>query len=243
MSPVRTMRRLGVVSAAAIAATIAFAGPASAHAEVTASNAQALAKDVVLTFTGEAESESGGFTEVRVVLPEGIAPGDVTLDGAPKGWKMKSTKDGYTLSGPKLAVGTNAVHKVKVRQLPDAKSLAFKTIETYSDGKVSRWIELPGDGPEPEEPAPVLELKAAAAGAKPAKSPSPSPSQDAADKTSDKASEKNDKASGESDKTEKKADKEENSNAGAATAIGISIGVLIVAGAGLWVFKQRRSAE
>ncbi|MGR3938198.1 DUF1775 domain-containing protein [Streptomyces sp. BRA346] len=241
MSTVRTMRRLGAVSAAAIAATIAFAGPASAHAEVTASNAQALAKDVVLTFTGEAESESGGFTEVRVVLPEGIAPGDVTLDEAPEGWKMKSTKDGYTLSGPKLAVGTNAVHKVKVRQLPDAKSLAFKTIETYSDGKVSRWIELPGDGPEPEEPAPVLELKAAAAGAKPAKSPSPS--RDAADKTSGKASGTSDKASGDSGTTEKKADEEESSNAGAATAIGISIGVLIVAGAGLWVFKQRRSAE
>ncbi|MFF7649418.1 DUF1775 domain-containing protein [Streptomyces sp. NPDC007983] len=234
MSTMRTTRRLGAVSAAAIAATIAFAGPASAHAEVTASNAQALAKDVVLTFTGEAESESAGFTEVRVVLPEGIAPGDVTLDEAPKGWKMKPTKDGYTISGPKLAVGTNAVHKVKVRQLPDAKSLAFKTIETYSDGKVSRWIELPGDGPEPEEPAPVLDLKAAAAGSKPSKAPSSS--DDASDKTSEQAS---GKASG---KTEQKADEKKDSNAGAATAIGISIGVLIVAGAGLWVFKQRRQA-
>jgi uncharacterized protein YcnI len=240
MSTMRTTRRLGAVSAAAIAATIAFAGPASAHAEVTASNAQALAKDVVLTFTGEAESESGGFTEVRVVLPEGIAPGDVTLDEAPKDWKMKPTKDGYTISGPKLAVGTNAVHKVKVRQLPDAKSLAFKTIETYSDGKVSRWIELPGDGPEPEEPAPVLELKAAAAGSKPSKAPSsPPPSKDA-DRASDEASGKaSDKAS---DETKQKADEKEDSSSGAATAIGISVGVLIVAGAGLWVFKQRRSA-
>jgi uncharacterized protein YcnI len=237
MSTMRTMRRLGAVSTAAIVATIAFAGPASAHAEVTASNARALAKDVVLTFTGEAESESSGFTEVRVVLPEGIAPGDVTLDEAPKGWKMKPTKDGYTISGPKLAVGTNAVHKVKVAQLPDAKSLAFKTIETYSDGKVSRWIELPGDGPEPEEPAPVLELKAAAAGSKPSAS-SPPPSKDA-DRTSDKAS---GNTSGESGKTEQKAEEEKNSNAGAATAIGISIGVLIVAGAGLWVFKQRRQS-
>lgn len=235
MSFMRRTRRLGAVSAAAIAATIAFAGPASAHAEVTASNAQALAKDVVLTFTGEAESESAGFTEVRVVLPEGIAPGDVTLDEAPKGWKMKPTKDGYTVSGPKLAVGTNAVHKVTVRQLPDAKSLAFKTIETYSDGKVSRWIELPGDGPEPEEPAPVLDLKAAAAGAKPSEpSKEPSASDDATDKVSDKDS---DKAS------EKKADEEESGNAGAATAIGIGIGVLVVAGAGLWVFKQRRSTD
>ncbi|MEU1806821.1 DUF1775 domain-containing protein [Streptomyces sp. NPDC019937] len=236
MSTLRTTRRLGAVSAAAIAATIAFAGPASAHAEVTASNARALAKDVVLTFTGEAESESAGFTEVRVVLPEGIAPGDVTLDEAPEGWKMKPTKDGYTISGPKLAVGTNAVHKVTVRQLPDAKSLAFKTIETYSDGKVSRWIELPGDGPEPEEPAPVLDLKAAAAGSKP--SEAPSSSDDASGKTSGQASDKApDKASG---KTEQKADEKEDSNAGAATAIGISVGVLIVAGAGLWVFKQRR---
>jgi len=235
MSTVRTIRRIGAVSAAAIAATIVFAGPASAHAEVTASTPQALAKDVVLTFTGEAESESAGFTDVRVVLPEGIAPGDVTLDEAPKGWKMKPTKDGYTISGPKLAVGTNAVHKVKVRQLPDAKSLAFKTIETYSDGKVSRWIELPGDGPEPEEPAPVLELKAAAAGSKPSAS-SPPPSKET-DKTSDKTS---DKASGES--TKEKADEEESGNGGAATAIGIGIGVLVVAGGGLWVFKQRRSA-
>lgn len=50
--------------------------------------------------------------------------------------------------------------------------LVFKTIETYSDGKVSRWIEIPTGNTGPEQPAPFLELKAAAPGARPI-APSP----------------------------------------------------------------------
>jgi uncharacterized protein YcnI len=165
-----------VVSATAVALTLALASPAGAHAEVEASEPQALAENVVLTFTCEAESSSAGFTDVRVILPEGIAPADITLDEAPEGWKLTATEDGYTVAGPKLAVGTDAVHKVTVRQLPDAESLAFKTIDTYSDGEVSRWIELPNGGQELEQPAPVLELQAAAPGAEPlAPSPSATP--------------------------------------------------------------------
>ena len=106
------------------------------------------------------------------MLPDGIAPGDVSLADAPKGWRLKATSDGYTVGGPALKPGVNAEHKIKVKRLPDAKEIAFKTVETYSDGKVSRWIELPRGGGEPEQPAPVLKLKAAAADAKPV-SPSP----------------------------------------------------------------------
>lgn len=91
----------------------------------------------------------------------------MTLEEAPKGWKLKAGSDGYSLAGPALKAGVDAEHKIKVRQLPDAKEIAFKTVETYSDGEVSRWIELPTGGEEPEQPAPVLELKAAAPGAKP----------------------------------------------------------------------------
>ncbi|WP_405896140.1 MULTISPECIES: hypothetical protein [unclassified Streptomyces] len=39
--------------------------------------------------------------------------------------------------------------------MPDAKDVAFKTVEADGDGKASRWIELPSGGWEPEQPAPV----------------------------------------------------------------------------------------
>ncbi|MFF2847914.1 DUF1775 domain-containing protein [Streptomyces sp. NPDC058001] len=171
----RAARRTGLAGAIALAAGLAMAGTAYAHVEVTADTPQALAENVTLNFTSEAESGSAGFTEVRIVLPKGITPGDVSLDSAPKGWKFKATADGYAVAGPKLPVGTDAVHKVTVRQLPDADELAFKAVETYSDGEVSRWIELPSGDKEPAQPAPLLKLKAAAPGAAPL-SPSPTAS-------------------------------------------------------------------
>lgn len=163
----RTARRAALTGAAAVTATLALSVPASAHAEVEADTPQALATDVTLTFVSEAESDSGGFTELRVVLPEGIAPGDVSLDDAPKGWKLTAAGDGYTLGGPALKPGVDAEHRIKVKQLPNAEELVFKTVETYSDGEISRWIETPTGGKEPEQPAPVLKLRAAAAGATP----------------------------------------------------------------------------
>jgi hypothetical protein len=44
--------------------------------------------------------------------------------------------------------------------------MIFKTLQTYSDGTVVRWIDEPAtDGTEPESPAPVLKLAAAGTGA------------------------------------------------------------------------------
>ena len=54
---------------------------------------------------------------------------DLTGKG-PDGWKLAPTSRGYTVSGPKLAVGEDAEYVVTVRQLPDAKSLVFKTLQT-----------------------------------------------------------------------------------------------------------------
>lgn len=158
--------RTAALAVAASAIVLATASPALAHAEVSASDSHALAKNVTLTFESEAESESAGFTEIRTVLPEGVNGDGIRLKEAPKGWKLKPTSDGYSVAGPALEPGENAEHSIVVEQLPDAKSLAFKTVETYEDGEVSRWIELPRDGePEPENPAPVLKLRPAAPGA------------------------------------------------------------------------------
>ncbi|MFC9811197.1 DUF1775 domain-containing protein [Streptomyces virginiae] len=170
------LRRLGLAAAGSVLLLGIAAGPAAAHAEVSASDPRALAENVTLSFTSEAESDSAGITELRVVLPQGIAPDAVTLKEAPEGWKLTATPDGYSVGGAALATGTDAEYSITVRQLPDAKSLAFKTLETYGDGKVSRWIEVPADGQKVDNPAPLLKLQPAAPGAQPiAPSPSPTP--------------------------------------------------------------------
>jgi hypothetical protein len=159
----------GVLSAGVLA------GPAFAHVEVEADKTQAGARDVTLTFNGEAESGSAGIRSERVVLPSGVAPADVTLVKAPKGWKFTAAADGFTVAGPALKIGEDAVFAVRLAQLPsDATSLSFKTLETYGDGEVARWIDLPEAGqPEPDHPAPTIKLKGAAS--KPAVVTSPPP--------------------------------------------------------------------
>ncbi|NEA98034.1 DUF1775 domain-containing protein [Streptomyces sp. SID13726] len=165
-----TLPRLSVAAAFAATTVLLTAVPAAAHTEVEADKAQALAENVTVSFHAEAESDSSGITSVRVVLPEGIAPADVKYGEGPKGWKFTASADGYTVGGPELKTGASAEYSVVVRQLPDAEEVPFKTLQTYGDGHVDRWIELDENS---ETPAPTLKLKAAAPGAK-AVSPSPS---------------------------------------------------------------------
>jgi uncharacterized protein YcnI len=161
---VRVRYRVTTVMVMAGLAVAALAGPALAHVEVSADKTQAGATDVTLTFTGEAENPKAGIKTERVVLPEGIAPTDVTLVKAPAGWTFARRSDGFTVGGKALRTGTDAVWSVKIARLPaDATRLSFKTLETYGDGEVDRWIEIqePGQA-EPDHPAPLLTLKAAA---------------------------------------------------------------------------------
>ncbi|MDQ0956654.1 hypothetical protein QFZ66_000532 [Streptomyces sp. B4I13] len=236
--PVRAGRRLVLAGALALTATLALAAPAAAHAEVEADKPQALAENVTLSFVSEAESGSAGFTNLRVVLPEGIAPADIALDEGPKGWKLTAAADGYTLAGPALRTGVDAEYKIKVRQLPDVKELVFKTVETYSDGEVSRWIELPTGGKEPEQPAPVLKLKAAAPGAKrvdasPTAPPSPTPSAAAPAATAGTpdASPKADDMAG-----------DEDDGMSTSALVAVIVLALLVLGGGAWWLAKRGSS-
>ncbi|MFD0275577.1 DUF1775 domain-containing protein [Kitasatospora sp. NPDC127111] len=172
-----TSRLLGraATATAVVAGTLVVAVPAFAHVEVESETAQALAANATVTFTAEAESTTAGLAGFQVVLPEGIAPADVALADAPAGWTLAATADGYTVGGPALAPGKDAVYKITVKQLPDAGELVFKTLETYGDGRIDRWIELPKAGTKPEHPAPTLKLAAAAPGAAPIGTPSVAP--------------------------------------------------------------------
>ncbi|MFF1307102.1 DUF1775 domain-containing protein [Streptomyces sp. NPDC058307] len=213
------LSRLSVAAAGAATAVLLTAVPAAAHTEVEADKAQALAENVTVSFHAEAESDTSGIKEVRVVLPEGIAPADVTYGKGPKGWKFSATDDGYSVKGAELKTGESAEYTVVVRQLPDAKEVPFKTLQTYGDGHVDRWIELDENG---ENPAPTLKLKAAAAGAKPV-SPSPSVSESPAPPAVETEPAASPQAAG----TEK--DDEGGLSAGAWTGIGAGVLVAVAA--------------
>ncbi|MFE2548222.1 DUF1775 domain-containing protein [Streptomyces sp. NPDC059355] len=229
------LRRLGIAAVGALAVVGVAAGPAAAHAEVTASDPRALAENVTLSFTSEAESETAGIAELRVVLPKGIAADTLTLKDAPKEWKLTATADGYTIGGPALATGTDAEYSVTVRQLPDEKSLAFKTLETYGDGKVSRWIEVPTNGEKVDNPAPVLELKAAAPGAKLiVPGPSPTPSSAAPSVRPPTASPSAPVASASA-----RAAGDEDAGSGTGAVVGAIAAVLVLAAAGAFWWMRR----
>lgn len=176
---------------------------------------------------------------MRVVLPEGIAPAAVTLGKAPKGWKFTATEDGYTLAGPALETGVDAEYSVKVRQLPDAEELAFKTVETYDDGEISRWIELPADGKEAEQPAPLLKLKAAAPGATPVEA-SPTPSETAGSPSAAAPATPSPKPSSKSSSESSSADEDSGTSTG--LLAGGAAAALLVLGGGAWWFLRRRAA-
>ena len=126
---------------------LGLAGPALAHVEVSADKTTAGASDVTLTFTGEAENPAAGIRSERVVLPAGIDPASVTLVKAPAGWTFTRAADGFTVGGKALRTGTDAVWKVRIAKLPDGQTrLSFKTLETYGNGDVSRWIEIQEPG-------------------------------------------------------------------------------------------------
>jgi hypothetical protein len=164
---------VGVVAGLAV---LALAGPVFAHVEVSADKTTAGATDVTLTFTGEAENPAAGIKSERVVLPAGIDPASITLVKAPGGWTFSRAADGFTVAGKALRTGTDAVWAVKIAKLPDGQTrLSFKTLETYGNGDVSRWIEIqqPGQA-EPDNPAPLVTLKAGPSTA-PADVPSSAP--------------------------------------------------------------------
>lgn len=159
----------------AVLATLLGVGSAAAHVEIKVEPAQAGARDAVVTFTAAAESLAAGISALEVQVPEGINPADVTLTTAPQDWTLLETTDGYIVSGPPLPVGMEARYAIKVKQLPNAASMAFKTLQSYTDGTVARWVELPAPGGAiPASPAPIAHLGSAdgAVGAPP---PPPAP--------------------------------------------------------------------
>jgi hypothetical protein len=150
----------------------ALALPASAHVQVEAVPGAPGAVDAVLNITAAAESATAGIAKLDVVADPAIPADQVTLVDGPAGWKVTpGTQNGFALEGPALPKGEDAKISVRVKALPNVPQVVFKVLQSYSDGDVERWIELPGlDGQEPDKPAPTVKLTA---GAQSAISPKP----------------------------------------------------------------------
>jgi MYXO-CTERM domain-containing protein len=155
------MRRVLVILVVAVAGVLGLAAPAWAHTSVTVEPAVAGSANALVTVNAAAESDTAGIASLRVVLPAGITPGDVSYVDGPPGWALQPDAEGYVVGGPAVPVGRDAVHRVRVTALPSTPTLVFKVLQTYTDGRVDRWIEVPsGANAEPEFPAPVVTLAA-----------------------------------------------------------------------------------
>jgi uncharacterized protein YcnI len=179
MSIARTaLRRAGTVTALTAAGLLAAAGVASAHVTVHPESYAKGATDGVLTFRVPNEEDTASTTKVQVFLPTDH-PILGVLVSPQDGWTAKvtntklkkpvKTDDGtitdavseITWTGGKIGAGQYEDFNVAFGQLPDdTDQLAFKALQTYSDGKTVRWIEKASGGEEPENPAPVLKLTA-----------------------------------------------------------------------------------
>ncbi|MFC8296476.1 YcnI family protein [Micromonospora orduensis] len=181
-----TRLRRTATAAAALAftavAVLGFAGAASAHVTVNPKEA-AQGGYARVAFRVPNESDTASTTKLEVVLPENAPVGSVSTQPVP-GWTVAVEKrkvdppievhgSQITEAASKItwtAAGDAAIKPgqfqefgVSMGPLPKVESMVFKTLQTYSDGNVSRWIDEPQPGgAEPEKPAPVLTLTAAA---------------------------------------------------------------------------------
>jgi uncharacterized protein YcnI len=173
------VRRLAILLAAAGIGLVAVAAPAWAHVEVSPSSAPK-GSDAVLAFIVPNEKEDATTTKVVVQFPTDHPIAEALVEPI-AGWKAVATSahvttaihtdNGdvneavknvtWTATGAGIAVGNFQEFKVSVGLPDDADSLAFPTIQTYSDGSEVDWVQVaPAGGPEPDDPEPLLTLTA-----------------------------------------------------------------------------------
>ncbi|MFG3421369.1 YcnI family protein [Micromonospora sp. NPDC049460] len=196
---IRHRRTAAALALGAVAtAVLGFAAPASAHVTVNPQEATQGGYGR-FAFRVPNESDTASTTKVEVVLPENAPVGSVSTMPVP-GWTVAVEKrkvdPPVEVHGSQLtevvakltwtATGNAGVKPgefqefpVSMGPLPQVDTMVFKTLQTYSDGNVQRWIEAPTPGgEEPESPAPVLTLTAASPSAAPTGGAAPAQADD-----------------------------------------------------------------
>jgi len=168
-----------LVVAAAAAGLLLVAAPASAHVTVNPREATQGGYARVV-FRVPSESDTASTTRVEVHFPEETPLTSVRVQPVP-GWTAEITREAldepiegghgttvtervasitWTADDEEAALSPEEFGEfpVSMGPLPEVDHLVFPALQTYSDGTVVRWIELPEEGSEPERPAPVLTL-------------------------------------------------------------------------------------
>ena len=168
--------------AIAMVTTVAFAAAAGAHVTVHPDTQKKGASDALLMFAVPNEETAGvTVTKLELDLPTNTPLLGVKAQTIP-GWtatvtttklaKPVTTDDGtiteavsqvvWTANDPSAGVGPDqfGAFTIIVGTLPsNTSALAFKAIQTYSDGTVVSWIEpIVKGAPAPAHPTPILKL-------------------------------------------------------------------------------------
>lgn len=174
-----------VATSVAVAAGLLVGGvwlAPSADAHVTVAPATASrGGDDVFTFSVPDEDDRAATTKVVLALPLDTPIASVAVRPTP-GWRATTQETQLATAvesddGPvtravtrvvwtardaasRIAPGQFQEFVISAGPLPRTGRLVFKVLQYYSDGRVVRWIDPPGSGPEPPHPAPVVVLVA-----------------------------------------------------------------------------------
>lgn len=188
------LKRLAAAAGLGVVGALTFGSAALAHVTVNPNTATQGGYTRV-AFRVPNESDSASTTRLEVNLPEDAPVASVSTQPV-AGWTVAVER--RTLATPIEVHGsevTEVVSKitwtstpaaavkpgefqefpVSMGPLPEVDQMVFKTLQTYSDGEIVRWIDEPAaaGAEEPESPAPVLRLTPAASdGAAPSAGPS-----------------------------------------------------------------------
>lgn len=156
-----------VAATASAAFVVATSAPAFGHVTVTPVTAAA-GSTIDLAFRVPNESDSATTTKVEVVFPKENQPKLVDTPSHP-GWTSNIDRSTGKVASVSWSGGTIAPRAtdsfVATVSLPnDTPTYKLSVLQTYSDGKVSRWIDGQHEGDhEAGSPAPVLTLTGAVA--------------------------------------------------------------------------------
>lgn len=160
------MIRRALVGLAVATVALAVAEPAWAHVTIEPNQAPK-GSDAVLAFTVPNELENANTVKVEIAFPTDHPIADASVEPL-AGWtatvqKTKASEpiktdsgevtemvQSVTWTGGAIKPGEFQEFRVSVGLPSDADSLEFKALQTYSNGQIVRWIE---DSP-PNGPAP-----------------------------------------------------------------------------------------
>ncbi|MEV6650052.1 YcnI family protein [Streptomyces sp. NPDC051219] len=168
--------RLAAAGAVAASAVLLLSGPAFAHVSVQPGQAEK-GGYATISFKVPNERDNASTNKLEVTFPTDHPLASVMPQPVP-GWQVEVTKakltkplkvhgkeikeavSKVTWTGGKIAPGQFQQFPLSVGRLPeDADQLVFKSLQTYDNKEVVRWIEEPKEGgEEPQNPAPVLKL-------------------------------------------------------------------------------------